>query len=148
MLCRLTMFGESHLFPLAVLHITQYAIPGLSTFRTVSESSLPSTSYFSNQNHFQVFFTPLSMALIWPGTTRFRSKISFLLDVILTDVWRCDCFVAHCETRTQQQYIHVRLVTNSHTHTYMYNTCILLQNSGTRRRHDLRLISRLYNNLV
>ena len=112
MLCRLTMFGESHLFPLAVLHITQYAIPGLSTFRTVSESSLPSTSYFSNQNHFQVFFTPLSMALIWPGTTRSRSKISFLLDVILTDVWRCDCFVAQCETRS----IHVRLVTNSHTH--------------------------------
>ena len=62
------------------------ASAGLSSLRTAS-ASIPSTSV-SNQLHFHVFLTSLSMDFICPGSTLSRSMISFLLDIILTDVRR------------------------------------------------------------
>ena len=99
---------------------SQNAIPGLSSFRTVSVSSTPFTSSTSNQLHFHVFFTPLSMAFIWPGTTRSRSIISFLLDVILTDVRRLDCIVT---TKQWQWNSHSDTSGNKHTHTHTLSYC-------------------------
>ena len=63
------------------------ASAGLSSLQTASASMIPSTSV-SNQLHFHVFLTSLSMDFICPGSTLSRSMISFLLDVILTDVRR------------------------------------------------------------